>query len=208
MKAQIPLSFPVVESMGNHDFMPSECNQEALDWIDRFPDWPYPCLIIIGEHGSGKTHLLSIWKDIARDGDTAIDDLDLIIGDNEKEIEVFHLFNQAKENNNFLLITLSDPQSLDLIALPDLKSRLKASPIVHITAPDDEALQAVLVKSFHDRQLKIEPDVVAYILPRIERSFLAVHQLVSELDRQALSMKRPVTIPLVREILSDPKLFD
>ena len=57
------------------------------------------------------------------------------------------------------------------------------------------------MKLFSDRQLRIGPDVVAYVLPRIDRSFAAVHGLVDKLDKAALEGGRAVTVPLVRSVL-------
>lgn len=78
---------------------------------------------------------------------------------------------------------------------------MRAAPVAMIHAPDDDLLSSVLVKLFSDRQLQVSVDVVKYILPRIERSFSAVRSLVSEIDRQALAQKRPVSIPLVRDVM-------
>ena len=87
------------------------------------------------------------------------------------------------------------------INLPDLASRLRAAPSVEIESPDEISLQAILVKLFYDRQLNVEPGVVAYILPRIERSFESVQNLVRKIDESSLSEKRSVTVPLVRGVL-------
>lgn len=187
--------------------MEAECNAEALQWIQRFPDWPYPALIIHGEQGSGKTHLLSLWRDKAGDGHLAIDDAERIFGNKTAEEELFHQFNMAKENLSYILLTMTNNIAQQTIILPDLASRLRAAPQVEIHAPDDAALQAVLVKMFHDRQLRVEPDVIAYILPRIERSFAAARALVAKIDESAMAEKRSVTVPLVRSLIAEPELF-
>lgn len=205
--AQIPLSFPIKDSYDAHDFMPLECNQMALDWIDRFPDWPYPALIMYGEQGCGKTHLLNIWANKAGEQGQAIDDVEKYFGYSDSEEELFHLFNRAREKKTYLLLSMANNIAQQEIYLPDLASRLRAAPQVEIQSPDDMALQAILVKLFHDRQLKVEPEVIAYILPRIERSFAEARDLVQKLDENAMAEKRAVTVPLVRDVLVEPQLF-
>lgn len=207
MKTQIPLSFPVTESYRADDFMPAECNQEALKWIERFPDWPYPAVIIYGEKGCGKTHLLSLWQERAGLNHIAIDDVDQFFGNPEAEEELFHQFNLAKENLTYILLSMLIKVNEQPIKLPDLASRLRAAPQIEIRAPGDDVLQGILVKMFHDRQLRVEPGVVNYIVPRIERSFAAARDLIARIDENSLAEKRSVTVPLVREILNAPELF-
>jgi chromosomal replication initiation ATPase DnaA len=85
--------------------------------------------------------------------------------------------------------------------LADLRSRLRAAPVVEIGAPDDALLGAVLVKHFADRQLHVVPQVIAFLLRRIDRSFSAAEKIVACLDGAALSNGGPVTIALARRVL-------
>jgi chromosomal replication initiation ATPase DnaA len=87
------------------------------------------------------------------------------------------------------------------VVLADLRSRLRAIPVVEIGAPDDSLLGAVLVKHFADRQLHVAPQVIAYLLRRIDRSFAAAEKIVACLDGAALSNGGPVTIAQARKVL-------
>lgn len=136
-----------------------------------------------------------------------IDNCDQLFGNKQDEEQLFHDYNRAKENATYLVLALHHPVSHYNITLPDLASRLRAAPSVEILPPSEIDLQAILVKLFHDRQLKVEPGVIAYILPRIERSFTAVKELVQTIDESAMAEKRAVTVPLVRNVLSEPELF-
>jgi chromosomal replication initiation ATPase DnaA len=60
-----------------------------------------------------------------------------------------------------------------------------------------------LVKHFADRQLRVEPEIIAYLVPRMERSFAAATALAARLDRLALSAKRPVGLALARQALAE-----
>ena len=89
------------------------------------------------------------------------------------------------------------------VALPDLRSRLRALPVVTIAAPDETLLKAVLVKHFADRQLRVMPAAIGYLVPRMERSFAMAAALTAHLDELALATGRPIGIPLARRALAE-----
>ena len=198
------------------DFLPAPCNEAAMGWIERWPAWPGFAIAVSGPAASGKSHLAHIFAeksgsavvparaltfetvpDFAEAPGIVLEDADRGVD----ETALFHLYNVQKEQNRPLLLTGREPPNRWKIALPDLRSRLATLPVAEIGSPDDHLLQVLLVKLFADRQLRVGPDVVAYVLPRIDRSFAAVHDLVDKLDRAALDEGRAVTVPLVRGLL-------
>lgn len=220
---QIPLDLGHRTALGREDFMVAPCNQDAVAWIDRWPSWPAPALVLHGPAASGKTHLGAVWKNMAQadivdasalDGGDAnilaaqaknivIDNFDPWVGDRAVETVLFHLYNTMKDRGTSLLITMRvAPNQIDF-ALPDLSSRLRAAPAAGILPPDDSVLAALLVKLFSDRQLQIGEDVLGYMLPRMERSFAAARDVVARADAMALAEKKPVTIALLRRVLSE-----
>ena len=70
------------------------------------------------------------------------------------------------------------------LTLPDLASRVQAASVARLDPPDDALLSAVLIKLFSDRQITVAPALVAYLLPRMERSFDAARALVARLLAQ------------------------
>jgi len=88
------------------------------------------------------------------------------------------------------------------VHIPDLRSRLRALPVVELHSPDEALLKAVLVKLFCDRQLDVEPAVIEYLSLRMERSMEAASRVVAAVDRLALAMHRKVTRPLAAEALA------
>ncbi len=220
---QLPLDLGHRVALGREDFLIAPCNQDAVGWIDRWPAWPAPALILHGLPASGKTHLAAVWRDGSKAAwvdatrladqeahaletladHLVIDHLDPWIGDSAAETTLFHLYNRMKERGGSLLVTMrSAPGQIDEFTLPDLSSRLRAAPAVLIAPPDDLLLADVLVKLFADRQLQIMPDILTYILPRMERSFAAARDIVDRADRLALAEKKAISIPLMRRVLS------
>lgn len=197
---QIPLSFPINPAMGRDDFLVADSNREALDWIDRAPYWNAPVLYIHGPAGAGKTHLANIWQSQNKDGHV-IDNLDAIVGDRMAEENLFHLYNRVRLTPGSILMTGSKPLSLVRFTIPDLASRLRASPQVGINLPDEDLLRALLVKLFSDRQMRIDVSLIEYMIPRMERSFSAARELVAALDHISLTQKRPPNIATLRRLL-------
>ncbi len=215
--AQIPLDLPHRAAMGAADFLVAPCNRDAVAMLDRWPAWTGPALVVHGPDGCGKTHLTHVWRGlsgavaIARNAltpDTVPDLLGsaraAVVEDVDRGIDeqaLLHLHNLLAEDGGHLLLTARRPVAEWGVALPDLASRLGAALIVAVGAPDDALIGAVLVKHFADRQLSVDPAVVTFLLPRMERSFAAVRELAAALDAAALAAKRRITVPLARDVL-------
>lgn len=219
--AQIPLDLKHRTAYGREDFLISPCNQDAAAWIDKWPEWSAPALILYGPAASGKTHLGAVWAtksksailnpdDIVQNDAEAISKISdnlvirqahLLIGDRASEEKLFHLYNMAKEAKRSLLLTSRAPANGLTFTVPDLSSRLRAAPCIAIQSPDEPLLTALLVKLFRDRQINVSQELIQYIMPRMERSFAAAQDLVIKADKRALAEKRNITIPLIREIL-------
>ncbi|MCD8562964.1 MAG: hypothetical protein LRY54_02710 [Alphaproteobacteria bacterium] len=60
---QIPFDLGGRSAHAREDFLIGPCNTDAVRWIDKWPDWPAPALIITGPAASGKTHLSAVWRD-------------------------------------------------------------------------------------------------------------------------------------------------
>lgn len=215
---QLIFEWPHRPALGRDDFLIAGCNKDAVDWIDLWPDWPAPVLLLYGPPGCGKSHLAAVWQ--ARTGAVSIDPAALpdvaAVGESdnlhsllENASEVaddrafFHLYNQTGERGGSLLLTAERPVAQWNIGLPDLASRLRSAPAVAIGLPDDSLIEAVLVKMFRDRQLEVDPDIIVYLLARMERSFAVARSLVMRLDAAALTQRRTITVPLAREVLRE-----
>ncbi|WP_025898896.1 HdaA/DnaA family protein [Sneathiella glossodoripedis] len=215
---QIPLDFAFRSAVGREDFLVTSQNEEAVAWIDNWPNWPNPLLLIIGPSGSGKSHLAHIWAQKSNAVTLKSEDLcdldinaltevarhNLIledIGAGIAEKPLFHLYNLVKENGSSMLMTSRNSVRSWDIQLPDLKSRLGAIQIANIKQPDDSLFAAILLKLFTDRQIAVAPDVIQFLVMRLERSFSSALNAVRLIDSLSLSEKKKITIPLVKRIL-------
>lgn len=174
------------------DFMVTNANVEAYRAIQNPKLWPDKRLLIIGEEGSGKTHLTKIFKDSLPDSWLAenIENCD--------EEELFHLINKAKNEDKYLLLTATN---FTTFQLKDLQSRINSTHKVLIKPADEQLLKIILNKHFFDKQIKVKDEVLDYILTHYERNYKAIKTLVNDLDKLALTAKRHITIPLVKSYL-------
>ena len=223
---QLVLDLPLRTALGRDDFLVTPSNAAAVAMIDRYPDWPHHGVVLLGGAGSGKSHLVEVWRQAANarrvtaaeiaaeppdqllaTGALAIDDAP---GPALDERALFHLLNLARQTGGHILIASEADPAQWRVALPDLASRLKALPVARLDPPDDALLRGVMVKLFADRQLTVEESVVSYLMLRMPRSLEAARALVAEIDSVALVEKSAVTRGLAARVLqqmTEPGLF-
>jgi chromosomal replication initiation ATPase DnaA len=194
--AQMVLNFPFREDLSAESFFPTAGSAAARELLENFERG---ILCLWGEAGSGKTHLLNIWRARVGEGNfLAVDDLDKV--DAVGQEQLFHwLNNQGKSG---ALVVASRQPVVELGGLlPDVRSRLSAGQAVEVLPPSDDELAQVAAKWAAERQLELSPEVINFILARAERSVPALRTLVAKLDRLSLEEKRAVTVPLAKKAL-------
>jgi len=221
MAEQLALPLPAKAALGRGDFLIAPPNADAVLGVEGWRGWPGRKLILTGPAGSGKTHLAHVWAAEADATILAVPDLAVALGrplspeariavedadsitDPEDELRLLGLHNLLQECGGWLLLTARTPPADWPLRLPDLASRLQAAGVARLREPDDALLSGLLLKLFDDRQIAVDPAVIAYLAPRIERSFAAAQRLVARLDTAALAQRRAVTRPFVAEVLGE-----
>lgn len=212
---QLPLDLDHRPGVSRDHLMISRANAEAVALLDRWPDWPSPVVALAGPAGSGKSHIAAIWRQasgadnvdpgaLRTDAVEAgrpilIDAIDTVPLD---EDALFHLINTVRASHTHLLMTARRFPAAWGALLPDLVSRLKAATLVEIAEPDDFLLAGVITKLFADRQVEVEPNVVQYLVRRIERSLATAARVVEKLDRAALQQNTRITRSLAADIVN------
>ena len=187
-------------------------------------------LIINGAEGSGKSFLMQaicnelsssgkqfafmpmnkainmgveIFQNLASLDAVCIDDLQLILSKEEWETALFHLINECQQSNCSLVLSFGGTQSLEgSTQLPDLLSRIKRMEYMTLQAVQDEFLNQALDFVSQQLDINLEKAELEFLLKHQTREFsLLVDNLIA-LDKQAASLKRKITIPLIKETLN------
>ncbi|CCD98571.1 DnaA/Hda family protein [Bradyrhizobium sp. STM 3809] len=214
---QLALALPHAESLTRDNFLEGPGNAAGLALVDAWPEWPARTMFLVGPDGSGKSHLAAIWAERSgarslsahaleasavpgalATGALVLEDLTATDLD---ERALFHLLNLARQDGASILITAREAPASLPIALADLRSRLRAVPVITLLPPDDQLFRALIVKLAADRQLAIDETVVSYLTTRIERSYAAARNTIALLDTESLRLGRPVTRALAAELL-------
>ncbi|MFH2015080.1 MAG: hypothetical protein ABIK36_04645 [Pseudomonadota bacterium] len=217
MPDQLSFGFPA-PGLGFDDLVISPVNESALGIVQRPENWPTPVLCLVGPPKAGLTVIAHAWArkfggDVfearafaaarARDVDvraatyTAIDGADRVpAGD-----RLLSLINLVSAGAGRLLLTANRPPPHWQARSPDLKSRLNSMPVAEIYAPDEAMmlgrLKAAAVRHF----LKLEPDVLKYLVPRLDLSYEAIETFAERLSDGVTDMGRAPSVPLVKDVL-------
>ena len=214
-RGQLPLDFSHRVALGEAHFLVSDGNRLAYAHILAFPHWSAPLTVLQGPAKSGKSHLARIFADrsgaevpapealeqLARAGGNA----PLILEDADRrdypELALFHLLNQSMRDHRPLLITAREPIGNWPYRTEDVLSRARLAALFTVSEADDVQLSQMLVKLFGDRQVTVDPKIVAYLVPRMERSPEEAVILVELLDRLAMARGTAITRAVAAEAL-------
>jgi chromosomal replication initiation ATPase DnaA len=192
-------------------FIEAPGNADALRWLAPGVHWPLGRLAVWGPEGCGKTHLLHLWaarngaqllrgaglRFLPRGAPLAIDDADAA-----PEHDLLHTLNAAAEAGERVLLAARSPPARWAVALPDLASRLRATAAVEIRTADDALLRDLLRRLFAERHLAVSEELQDWLRLRLPRTQAAMREAAARIDRASLAARRPVSRPLVQEVLA------
>jgi DnaA family protein len=187
-------------------------------------------LIIHGEDGSGKSFLMQaicnelssaekqfafipmkkafnmgveIFQNLGSLDAVCIDDVQLIFKTQDWETALFNLINECQQSNCSLMLSLGGTQPLgESVVLPDLLSRIKRMEFVALNAVQDESFNQAIDFVAQQLDIRIEKAELEFLLKHQIRKFSLLVENIIALDKQAASLKRKITIPLIKETLN------
>jgi len=197
---QLPLQIspPIEADFGNFVAGP---NGEALARVRELATGTSRERIVYlwGAPGCGRTHLL---RAAARANAALVvaDDVDAL--DAAGEQALFVAINDARDGGPGVLAAGPKPPA-QLSLRADLRTRL-AWGLVYELLPAGDADKARHLKSLAQaRGLQLSDDIVRYLLTRLPRDLASLQVVLEVLDRHSLIRQRALTLPLVKEALTE-----
>ena len=186
----LPLGWPADERQ--EDFLVSDSNARAVRHLEHWGTWPVMATMLTGPRKSGRSLLGRLFA--RKSGGRVIDD-----ADRKPEEELFHAWNAAQEAHRPLLIVADEPPPAWKIRLPDLRTRLGATPVISLSDPDDVLAAGLIEKLLLQRNLQVPPGLVQWLAPRIERTHVGIIRAVDALDEAALAKRVRISVKLARD---------
>ena len=171
-------------------------NQECLDVLIRFIQTNnHQFIYLWGESGSGKSHLAEAINDF---GVTVIQDVDTF--NEEQQIQTFNLFNEHKAAQRKMLLTGANaPNHMGL--RDDLSSRLSWCLVYQLKGLTDIEKMLALEHHATEKGMTLNLKVIDYCMRHLKRDLPSLIATLDALDEWSLKTKKPVTIPLLKELI-------
>jgi DnaA-homolog protein len=197
---QLPLPISAAAQPSLDNFI-AGANAEALERVRALVSGRLREAIVYlwGEPGSGRSHLLRA----AAKANPAIviaDDVDTL--DAAAQQALFIAINAARDGGPAVLAAGSEPPA-GLGLREDLRTRLGWG-LVYQLKPLADAEKALYLRAEAARRgLRLTDEVLWYLLNHLPRDLASLHAVLDRLDRHSLARRRALTLPLVREALSN-----
>jgi DnaA family protein len=164
-----------------------------------------------GAPGSGKTYLLAAWANACRarglDVDvTGLDAAQAVIADqidqwdDAQQRAGFAAYNRVRDAGG-LWLAAGNGAPAELPLMPELQSRLGWGLVFQLQGLDDTEKSAALMQHAESLGFRLEPQVVDYLLNHTARDMQSLLRVLEALDRFSLETRRPITLPLLRQLL-------
>lgn len=227
---QLPLNVAVRTHLRLENYSPG-VNQQIVSWLKKFADEGQQDKLVLvwGQRGVGKTHLLSalcnyhtdlgfasfylsldhyaelqpsVLENVENTGFVVIDNIHAMAGNAAWETAVFDLYNRVLDGGGQLLMSSNcAPQQLSF-CLPDLSSRMMQCLALKLEDLTDVQKHEILTIRGEEKGLNVNADVYYFLLRHYRRDLSSLMQALETLDEASLIKKRRITIPFIKEVLA------
>jgi DnaA-homolog protein len=128
----------------------------------------------------------------------AVDDIETLDARNQRAF--FNLYNQLRERAGIVLAA-GDAPPARLRLRPELVTRLGWGLVYQVQGLTDDEKALALKRHATSRSFDLPDGVIDYLLRHLSRDLPSLMSVLDALDRHSLEAKRPITLPLLKELL-------
>ena len=226
-KQQLLLDIRPEQIPGLDNFVVGD-NAELLAHLGSLTDSnTFDQIYLWGPPGSGRSHLLRgvlaqaqakqrpvAWVDAAvlDDALSAVPGSLIIVDDVEAlsaaaQITLFRTFNAARLAGLALLLAGAEPP-LRLALRENLRTRIGATLVYEVKPLSERDKAAALSQHARERGMNVDQALIDYLLRHGRRDLPSLLAVLDLLDLASLQQKRPLTLPLLREVLQESLELD
>lgn len=229
MPVQLPLQFEFQATQNFSTFYAGD-NKEVINHLKLIFTSDEQQIFLWGNAGTGKTHLLQATSQDANNyGKTSFffsldvktlpapsmldglenfdlvcfDNIDQIAGNSDWEHAFFNFFNLHRDANKKLILSAPSPPKFTAIQLPDLKTRMNWGLTLKLQALTDEQQVNALIYKANDLGFEIPLNVGKFLMTHYARDLPSIWVLLKKIDHATLAAKRKLTIPFLKQIMTD-----
>ncbi len=219
-RQQIPLALKPPRRPGFENFVAGP-NQALVDLLAAGLE-PGSWYFLGGPPGSGRSHLMSAcFADRIKRGSSAqflalavpsnqallddaladcifLDDVDALAGHASGEMLLFNALNRWRAERCAVLMSGA---GRDGFQLPDLRSRLGQAARLTLKPLEEADLRSLISRLADEHEVVLGRGAADYLLTRGARSAAAIARLIEQLANRALTERRTLSVPLIRETL-------
>ena len=226
---QLPLQFEFQSNQSFNTFYPGS-NEEVINHLRHIFINNEQLIFIWGEQGTGKTHLLqAVCQESNQQSKSSFyfafddnslpnpemlnglesfdivcfDNIDRIAENSEWEHAFFNFFNSHRDANNKLVLSAHCPPKFLPIELPDLKTRMSWGLTLKLTELTDEQQLNALIYKANDLGFEIPVNVGRFLVSHYARDLPSIWLLLDKINHETLAAKRKLTIPFLKQIMSE-----
>lgn len=187
-------------------------------------------IVLWGDAGSGKTHLLNaccqsafnsgrrihylplaevrdLGPELLDGADHAdlvcLDDIDRVAGDRAWEAGLFELFNRLRDADGQLILSAALPPGTWPIDLPDLASRFAWGLTLRLNPLDDADKLVALTRYATSLGMELPPAAGRYLLAHCRRDLSILRRTLDRLDGASLAAQRRLSVPFIKRVLGE-----
>lgn len=159
------------------------------------------CFSLIGEKGSGKTHLLRTLKAESQKSEKVnFEEFDFSSEDEQKISAYISAYERAKTSGGIVIVAIDTTP--DQLTNPHLRSRVLAGQTLTLEKPKESELREILTSLLERGNFNLSEKALSYIISRVPASPLSFAVISDKLQEVFREQGKTAKLSVVKDLLN------